>query len=93
MRHFLVKKHWGELFDCIKRLLVFRGDNLLRLVMVMMAFYHGIFFAGQNRCKVMVFCYQNCSDLLEEKNVLVMEKNFFNSMLKAENLQKFQNMY
>ena len=26
----------------------------------------------------MVFCYQNCSDLLWEKNVLVIEKNFWN---------------
>ena len=24
----------------------------------------------------MVFCYQNCSDLLREKNVLVIEKHF-----------------
>ena len=38
---------------------------------------------------VLVFCYQNSSDLLWEKNVLVIEKNFFNSRLKAENLQKF----
>ena len=37
----------------------------------------------------MVFCYQNCSDLLWEKIVLVIEKNFWNSWLKAENLQKF----
>ena len=37
----------------------------------------------------MVFCYQNCSDLLWEKNVLVIEKNFWNSRLKAENLQNF----
>ena len=37
----------------------------------------------------MVFCYQNCSDLLWEKFVLVTEKNFWNSRLKAENLQKF----
>jgi hypothetical protein len=35
----------------------------------------------------MVFCYQNCSDLLWEKNVLVIEKNFWNSRLKAENLK------
>ena len=34
-----------------------------------------------------VFCYQNCSDLLWEKNVQVIEKNFWNSRLKAENLQ------
>ena len=33
----------------------------------------------------MVFCYQNCSDLLWKKNVLVIEKNFWNSRLKAEN--------
>ena len=37
----------------------------------------------------MVFCYQNCSDLLWEKIVLVIEKKFWNSRLKAENLQKF----
>ena len=37
----------------------------------------------------MVFCYQNCSDLLWEKIVLLIEKNFWNSRLKAENLQKF----
>ena len=35
----------------------------------------------------MVFCYKNCSDLLWEKIVLVIEKNFWNSRLKAEKLQ------
>ena len=35
----------------------------------------------------MVFCYQNCSDW--EKIVLVIEKNFWNSRLKAENLKIF----
>ena len=33
-----------------------------------------------------VFCYQNCSDILWEKIVLVIKKNFWNSRLKAENL-------
>ena len=33
----------------------------------------------------MVFCYQNCSDLLWEKIVLVIEKNFRSLRLKAEN--------
>ena len=37
----------------------------------------------------MVFCHQNCSDLLWEKIVLVIEKNFWNSRLKAKNFQKF----
>ena len=37
----------------------------------------------------MVFCYQNCFDLLWEKIVLLIEKNFWNSRLKAENLQNF----
>ena len=44
-------------------------------------------FAG--RCKEMVFFYQNCSDLLWEKNVLVIQKNFRNSRLKAKHLQNF----
>ena len=39
----------------------------------------------------MAFCYQKCPDLLWEKNVLVIEKNFLNSKLKAENLQIFEN--
>ena len=38
----------------------------------------------------MVLCYQNCSNLLWEKNVLVIEKNFWNSRLKAKN---FQNLW
>ena len=33
--------------------------------------------------------FQNCSDLLWEKNHLVIEKNFWNSRLLAENLQNF----
>ena len=37
----------------------------------------------------LVFCYQNCSDLLWEKIVPVIEKTFWNSRLKAENLQNF----
>ena len=34
---------------------------------------------------VMVFCFQNCSDLQWDKIVLVIEKTFGNSRLKAEN--------
>ena len=37
----------------------------------------------------MVFCCKNCSHLLWEKIVLVIKKNFWNSRLKAENLQNF----
>ena len=37
----------------------------------------------------MVFCYQNCSDMLWEKIALMIEKKFWNSGLKAENLQTF----
>jgi hypothetical protein len=28
------------------------------------------------KTSIMVFCYQNCSDLLREKIVIVIEKNF-----------------
>ena len=37
----------------------------------------------------MVFCYQNCYDLMWKKNVLVIKKKNWNSRLKAKNLQKF----
>ena len=37
----------------------------------------------------LVFCYQNCSNLLWEKIVLVIEKNFWNSRLKAREFAKF----
>ena len=36
----------------------------------------------------LVFCFQNCSDLLWAKVVLVLKKSFGNSRLKAKNLQK-----
>ena len=39
--------------------------------------------------QIVVFCYQNCSYLLWEKKILVIENFFWNSRLKAENLQKF----
>jgi len=38
----------------------------------------------------MVFCYQNCYDLLWEKIVLLIEKNFWSSRLKTKNLQNFE---
>ena len=37
----------------------------------------------------LVFCFQNCSDLLWEKIVLVIKKSFWNSRLTAENSQNF----
>ena len=37
----------------------------------------------------LVFCYQNCSGLTWERFVLVIEKTFWNSRLKAEALQNF----
>ena len=39
---------------------------------------------------IMVFCYQNCSDLLWEKIVLALDKTFWSSRLKAKNLQIFE---
>ena len=37
----------------------------------------------------LVFCYQNCSDLLWGKIVLVIEENFWSSRLKAEAEEQF----
>ena len=44
---------------------------------------------SKNISKNIVFCYQNCSDLLWDKIVLVIEKNVWNSRLKADKLQFF----
>ena len=41
----------------------------------------------------MVFCYQNCSDLLWERIVLVIEKNIWNSRLKAKNLRSLEQFW
>ena len=41
----------------------------------------------------MVFRFQNCSDLLREKIGLVIVKSFWNSRLKAKNLQHFWDHY
>ena len=38
---------------------------------------------------VLVFCYQNCSDLLWEKNCSSDRENLWNSQLKAEHLKFF----
>ena len=46
-----------------------------------------------NCTTTMVFCYQNFSDLLWEKIALVIENNFWNSRLKAANLQKIWAIY
>ena len=35
---------------------------------------------GQSNKSVLVFCYQNCSDMLREKKVLVIQKNFLRSL-------------
>ena len=53
-------------------------QNILRAIIKKIMFF-----------KKLVFCYQNCSDLLWEKIVLVTEKNFWNLRLKAENFQNF----
>ena len=41
--------------------------------------------------KEMVFCYQNCSDLMWEKIALVIEKNFSSLRLNAKDLENFWN--
>ena len=43
-----------------------------------------------NKSRKMVFCYQTFSDLLWEKIVLVIERGFWNSRLKAQNLKIFE---
>ena len=47
------------------------------------------FISNVKESQIIVFCCQNCSDLLWDKNVLEIEKNFWNSRRKLENLQNF----
>ena len=42
---------------------------------------------------LMSFCFENCSNFLSKKHVLVTEKNFYKSRLKSKNLQKNQDHY
>ena len=50
---------------------------------------HDLSFPFGKKISAMVFCCQKYSDLMWERTVLVIEKNFWNSRLKAKNLQKF----
>ena len=43
--------------------------------------------SGKMGVNNLAFCFKNCSDILWEKNVEVIVKNFCNSRLKVENLQ------
>ena len=45
-----------------------------------------LYYSGRN----MVLCFQNCPDLLWDKIVLDIEKNFWNLRLMAKNLQNIQ---
>ena len=63
------------------------GLSSRRVVIYCQNLHIGFSFLSVKR-QEMVFCYQNCSDLLWEKIVLVIEKKFWNSRLKPENLQK-----
>ena len=49
---------------------------------------HWTLSTGKILCMEMVFCFHNCSELLWEKKIVI-EKNFWNLRLKAENLQFF----
>ena len=41
----------------------------------------------------MAFCYENCSNLLWEKNVKIIKKNIYKSKAEGENVQKFWDHY
>ena len=77
---------WFRIF-CACRPMIY----LQFLLFVSHIFFADILITWLTWSKEMVFCYQNCSDLLWEKNVLVIEKNLWNSRLKAEKLQIFCN--
>ena len=95
-----------KIMDGIYFRLIKEGNNCLsnyRYILENLQFFESQFYAGTSwgmiwapgsnlDLTVMAFCYQNCSDLLWEKIVIVIEKNFWNSRLKAENLQFIQTL-
>ena len=88
-----------KIMDSIYFRLIKEGNNCLskyRYILENLQFFESQFYAGTSwgmiwapgsnlDLTVMAFCYQNCSDLLWEKIVIVIEKNFWNSRLKAKN--------
>ena len=72
---------------------IFRGRQQTRMARRWLVYIPALDIAWSTKLHctflILVFCYQNCSDLLWEKNVLLIEKNFWNSRLKAEKFQKF----
>ena len=73
---------------------IFRGRQQTRMARRWLVYIPALDIAWSTKLHctflILVFCYQNCSDLLWEKNVLLIEKNFWNSRLKAE---KFENVW
>ena len=70
-------------------ILSFDQNRLLKRTLWFELFPSVFLWSVKVRGCTLVFCYQNYSDLLWEKNVLVIKKNFWNSRLKVENLQNF----
>ena len=75
-------RFWNVHFGCWGRFLSF---FIFKLYCVS-NFYDYV--SCHRQLEEMGFCFQNCSGLLWEKIVLVIEKNFWNSRRKAENFQK-----
>ena len=67
-------------------------NSLFNGIMFQKLFWHTvrkIFFSDREKllrfeAKTLVFCYQNCSDLLWEEIVLAIEKNLWNSTINVE---------
>ena len=76
-------KHWEMLSEAISVKLY--KSTLVELKFSVLTIICKLYSSPES----MVFCYQNCSDLQWEKIILVIEKKFWNSRLKAENLQNF----
>ena len=75
--------NWKKIY---RRYLILNQENTAITVIFTLLKQLDAHFLDKHK-KWYVFCYQNCSDLLWEKIVLVIEKNFWNSRLKAENFQ------
>ena len=95
-RFYFILADYSEMGICLKipwqRMIYIRNLTLKKLLThscleyfkTFQHFNHKFFLFLWLPTILMVFCYQNCSDLLWEKIVLVIEKNFWNSRLSQE---------
>ena len=82
-----MKKKYHELAMWVRSSWIFGNIDLPRRIL----FFSKLFVKDckKDMTKVLIFCYRNCSDLLWEKNVLVIEKKLLKFEAEGRKFSKF----